>query len=151
MAAKRDYYDVLGVSRDASVAEVKRSQRTPLASAAPFVTVTSKRYVVMTNAGREFGQAAAKRLESMFQAFAKILGKGLGARNAKNLKVRIFRDDVDFKAYLKKDFSDEAGGQGFYSPGTTTIDLGTGNNPNNDQLDFAAGRVWAMVFTVRMQ
>ncbi len=40
---------------------------------------------------------------------------------------------------------------GSYSAGTKTIDLGDGNNSNNAQLDLAADRVWAVVFTIRMQ
>ncbi len=39
----------------------------------------------------------------------------------------------------------------FQSAGTRTIDLGDGNNSNNAQLDLAADRVWAVVFTIRMQ
>ena len=41
--------------------------------------------------------------------------------------------------------------EGSYSSGTRTIDLGDGNNSNNAQLDLTAGRVWAVVFTIRIQ
>ena len=41
--------------------------------------------------------------------------------------------------------------EGSYDGGTRTIDVGDQNNANNSQLDLAADRVWALVFTVRMQ
>ncbi len=40
---------------------------------------------------------------------------------------------------------------GSYTPGTRTIDLGDGNNPNNAPLDLDENSVWAVVFTIRMQ
>jgi hypothetical protein len=38
-----------------------------------------------------------------------------------------------------------------YTAGTTTIDLGNQNVGTNSQLDIAASKVWAVIFTVKMQ
>ena len=38
-----------------------------------------------------------------------------------------------------------------YTGGTTTIDLGNQNVVTNSQLDVAASKVWAVLFTVKMQ
>jgi uncharacterized repeat protein (TIGR01451 family) len=38
-----------------------------------------------------------------------------------------------------------------YTVGTTTIDLGNQNVATNTQLDIAASKVWAVIFTVKMQ
>ena len=38
-----------------------------------------------------------------------------------------------------------------YTAGTTTIDLGNQNVATNTQLDIAGSKVWAVIFTVKMQ
>ncbi len=38
-----------------------------------------------------------------------------------------------------------------YNGGTRTVDLGDGNNSNNAQLDLAADRVLAVLFSVKIQ
>jgi len=38
-----------------------------------------------------------------------------------------------------------------YTAGTTTIDLGNQNVAGNSQLDIAASKVWAVIFSVKMQ
>jgi hypothetical protein len=106
------------------IAEIRRATTADVVSAAPFVTMTSKRYVLTTNAGREFGEEALRRLEAFFDAFAKTLGDELGARNARNLKVKIFRDENDYHAYLKKDHPTEVEkARGFYAYKDTTLYL----------------------------
>jgi hypothetical protein len=38
-----------------------------------------------------------------------------------------------------------------YSAGSSTVDFGNGNNANNASLNMAADRVWAAIFTIKMQ
>ena len=97
--------------------------QTALPSVSPFVSSTSAHYVISTNAGRDFAKQAARHLEALFDSFAKMFGESLGARQAKNLKVRIFKDDVDFAAFLAKEHPKEAKGQGFYFTGDSTLYL----------------------------
>jgi hypothetical protein len=107
----------------AHVREVRRNVGVVLPSAAPFVTVTSAHYTLSTNAGKEFGKEALRDLEGLYALFSKWFGEPLGAHNAKNLKARVYRDEVDFAAFLAKSYPDQAKGYGFYSTGDGTLYL----------------------------
>jgi hypothetical protein len=105
------------------IAEIRPATRPKRASAAPFITVTSKRYILSTNADREFAKEATRHLEAFFDAFAATLGRGLGARRAKNLKAKIYRDETDFRAYVKKEVARKDSVGGFYDTADTTLYL----------------------------
>jgi len=105
------------------IAEIRPAARPKRASAAPFVTVTSKRYIVSTNAGREYAKEATRHLEAFFDAFAATFGRGLGARRAKNLKAKIYRDETDFRAYVKQECARNDSVGGFYDTADTTLYL----------------------------
>jgi hypothetical protein len=105
------------------VKDVTYGTQTALPSVAPFASSTSPHYVISTNAGRDFAKDAARHLEALFDVFSRMFGGALGARQARNLKVKIFRDDVDFAAFLAKDHPEQAKGQGFYFTGDSTLYL----------------------------
>ena len=105
------------------IREIRPATRPKLASAAPFLTVNSRRYVVSANTDREFAEEAARHLEALFDTFGATLGKYLGARNAKNLKAVIYRDETDFRAYVDKATPVRASAAGFYDMGNTTLYL----------------------------
>ena len=104
------------------IADLRRGSREEVVSAAPWITYASPRYAISTNAGKEFAQEAARNLEAAFDAFARTFGTELGARNARNLRVRIFRDAPDYAAYLRKDHPRQVDkAVGFYAFQDTTL------------------------------
>ena len=111
------------IERD-QVAELQKGTGAEVMSAAPWVTQTSRRYVVSTNAGKEFAIEATRHLEATFDAFARQFGEELGARNARNLKVKVFRDNADFLFHTRKDHPDIVDRvAGFYAPKDSTLYL----------------------------